>query len=83
MKNKNILKTIAVVSVLALYGVLAIGSDDSSSSNTGGDNYDYHDAAGNGYNDDDVNWDGGGKGNKSKSWDQAVDDWNRANGYGY
>lgn len=43
--------------------------------------YDYHDAGGNGYNDEDVNWDGGGKGDKSKSWDQAVDDWNAANGY--
>ena len=81
MNIKRLLKAIAIISIFALYGAFAMGSGDSSSGGSG--QYDYHDAAGNGYNDDDVNWDGGGKGGKSKSWDQAVGDWNRENGYGY
>ena len=76
MKRKNqIARVVLLTAVLAVYGTLAMGSGrDSSGSTT---NYDYHDAAGNGYNDDDVDWDNDGDG---IGWDQAVDDWNRTNG---
>jgi len=67
---------IGVILLLALTAVFAAGCDDS-----GTGSYDYYDRSGKGYNDDDVNWDGGGKGDKQKGWDDAVNDWNRANGY--
>lgn len=69
------------IAIFAVAIALTMTSCDEGSSSTAGDNYDYHDAAGNGYNDEDVNWSGGGKGDKSKSWDQAVNDWNREHGY--
>lgn len=76
---KHIRTILLLAAALLLLGsAAACGGGDSSSSSK---SYDYYDNKGNGYNDEDVNWDGGGKGNKSKGWDDAVNDWNRANGY--
>lgn len=76
MKRKAIIVLMAICA-LASFSFTGCDGGDSNSSKS----YQYHDAAGNGYNDDDVNWNGGGKGDKSKSWDQAVGDYNRENGY--
>lgn len=75
MKN---FKKFAVI-LIAACSVFLISCDESSS---GGyedtEDYDYYDAAGNGYNDEDVDWDNDGNG--GIGWDQAVGDWNREHG---
>lgn len=73
MKMKT--KLLFTVTAALLAGSLMTGCGGGSGTNT---DYDYYDRSGNGYNDEDVDWDADGDG---IGWDQAVDDWNRANGY--
>ena len=69
------IKKLTIIMIAACTVFLA-SCDGSSGSD--GDDYDYHDAAGNGYNDEDVDWNGGG--DDGIGWDQAVNDWDRDHG---
>ena len=71
-------KTFLAILFIGLSVLCMTGCDGSSSSST---SYDYYDSKGNGYNDEDVDWSGKDKSGSKKGWDEAVDDWNRANGY--
>lgn len=68
--------------ILALFGLVVMvgGLTACDGSSSGDDDYDYHDAAGNGYNDDDVDWEADG--GEARGWDEAVNDYNREH-YGW
>lgn len=76
--KKLLAKVIAVAMAASIGCVLASCDVSTSSEYSEGDDYDYHDAAGNGYNDDDVDWDNDGDG--GIGWDKAVNDWDREHG---
>lgn len=70
---------IVCLSTIVLVGCLTACDGSSSGYDTNG-GYDYYDDAGNGYNDEDVDWDADG--GEAHGWDEAVNDYNRQN-YGW